>query len=52
MQRRLTSIVFAVVLFLSFAVGAGQASANPGNGQGAQTTTTTDPFTSYGITWE
>lgn len=52
MQRRLSTIVFAIVLFLSFAASAGQASANPGNGNGGTTTTGGGTLTTYGVTWE
>ena len=47
MRKRLAALLFAVVVGLTFAAGAGQASANPGNGLGNGNTITT-----YGVTWE
>jgi hypothetical protein len=47
MRKRLAAILFAVVVALTFAAGAGEASANPGNGSSGNNTITT-----YGVTWE
>lgn len=50
MRKRLSSLLFALVLLASFAASAGQASANPGNGSG--TSIGSGTLTTYGITWE
>lgn len=47
MRKRLASLLFAVVVALTFAASAGQASANPGNGHRVGNT-----ITIHGVTWE